>query len=361
MAALSTPLQVGSNAPSETATRLLSSMTPPVHESHSQPEMFSTPRLGTLASGSTSSRPQQSTFLQRNESFPKQTGEYKYIYRSESMTPDSDSRNFRDMNPYKVFTRNGSNHINDIAETLPAYRLPEGPENINRTATRIPFISPAESMEPTQVSSFPREHIPGTVQAELAEGRREGSELNALSFEPTPADFRDLMPLRRKLPFKQSSKSNRASILAPKPTAHLKTKKETNSKLSPQKQRPKTRAIRQESKYTDRGTSPKLLPGTPSRRGHGSRSRPSAITKIQDPQPRVRNPTSCKMSDAMLALANPSLLSMLNRTTSRLLDEYEKDIGSGCDKMACANFYYNQLYTLRFDFWCSKIKTKGLL
>lgn len=75
----------------------------------------------------------------------------------------------------------------------------------------------------------------------------------------------------------------------------------------------------------------------------------------------IEAPLSCRMPpyrevNSMLFVAEANSLDTLNETTWKILDQYESDLASGKNRFEIAQFYVENLYSARYDFWYAKLE-----
>ncbi|KAK2589884.1 hypothetical protein QQS21_012437 [Conoideocrella luteorostrata] len=61
------------------------------------------------------------------------------------------------------------------------------------------------------------------------------------------------------------------------------------------------------------------------------------------------------LPETAIMLTQPLILENLERESSPIFDQYEKDITQGCDAGQCAAFYLDRLHVLRRNFWHSEL------
>jgi hypothetical protein len=345
----------------EPVTKSLSSITPLTSQPHSQPSFSLAPNPGYCQNESLFPHISQSPSLYRSESLPVHKQSCQELNTPLENVPRVASNGLDEFNPYKVFYRLEKPQNYPITMDSPSIvPLNDSGDYVRTPATS--FVSPTTSAEyeSRHNTSSMQNSVEGNQgsRASTAETKTRKSSENL--HEKESVNFRDLMPLPRDLPFPRPGKRSKSSTLTSKPNGAPEKTSGKEPKTSMGKEATQNRAVRLSAKYTDRGTNPELLRGTPSRKILTPQLRLRKGTRNQSTTPvsKINKPANLT-SDAMLVLTEPGTLSNINEKTSKLLDQYERDTTTGCDELACAQFYSDQIHALRFDFWYSKISEMG--
>ncbi|KND88174.1 hypothetical protein TOPH_07192 [Tolypocladium ophioglossoides CBS 100239] len=179
-------------------------------------------------------------------------------------------------------------------------------------------------------------------------------------------NYRDHMPQRRDLPFKQHEpqatkervtnphgrKFRGSQGLAKSPDS------ENERKEAQVKRRRKTRTTTDQPRLQ---TSPNISASTSpnsrddSESSHGSLE--SARLPRSSPETCLSYPQSFNLdpSHPTVLVADAAVLRKVRNITSALLEQYESDVSRGCDEGICARFYLEQMQSSRRDFWLSQL------
>lgn len=73
-----------------------------------------------------------------------------------------------------------------------------------------------------------------------------------------------------------------------------------------------------------------------------------------------RNVGSVKQKADPIIFVTDEMLNEVNKTTSKILDQYEADLGRGCDEEEYAHFYCDRLLAARRNEWYSQLSKQGI-
>ncbi|KAL7946080.1 hypothetical protein V8C42DRAFT_322420 [Trichoderma barbatum] len=206
--------------------------------------------------------------------------------------------------------------------------------------------------QPRQISGYTGTNAYGSPDCQLTPPRSQETAtpldidtraidgIDASSRLPLAQDFRELMPQTRKLPFVKDSKT-----------------KASRSKLE---QKRADTEYRQSISNSDKLIG-EIVPLGLEMDSPGVSQvnlRPTSSGSI-DGQAEVF-PT-CHFSYEVdelppMLITDNVLLEKINQATSKLLDQFNADIGRGCDSIACTYYYLEQIDTVRRDFWLNQLK-----
>ncbi|WZH41666.1 uncharacterized protein QYS62_002621 [Fusarium acuminatum] len=211
-------------------------------------------------------------------------------------------------------------------------------------------------------------------------------------------EFRNLMPRPRKLPFESNTKHSTPggrlegqgniptdNKTAPKPRNYL------GSLGSPIKQRvvnPGKLSTPNHPSSIDEGAALRksaFITGTAQRPKRGDQGPVSMTTPTgRKPKEDTYRDANCQTEDTgavqdnpggplevsdlnshclnldiapCVVVTDPDMLKELNQATATLFEQYEKDIAGGGEKEQHAEFYLDQIWTRRRDFWLEKLQT----
>ncbi|PNY25462.1 Uncharacterized protein TCAP_04594 [Tolypocladium capitatum] len=189
-------------------------------------------------------------------------------------------------------------------------------------------------------------------------------------------NYRDHMPQRRDLPFKQNesqatkeavtnphARKLRGSQQLPKSPGSEDELKEPRVKRRRETRSTMDQPSLENNSKISASTSPNsrdVSESSPGSLESASLPRSSPETCLSYPQSFDPDP-----SHPTVLVADAALLREVSNITSVLLEQYESDVSSGCDEGICAQFYWGRMQSSRRDFWLSQLmgvnRGQGLL
>lgn len=306
---------------------------------------------------------------------PQQTASVP-IYSSPSFPP-SIPPDMAHLNPHNMFPgRNTNMHIPRVASPLRHSFCPEAQLSSTLNAGSVSdWFSPIISQSPINVEGFHTTVNPIPMDREKPQVDTSHSPKAGSQWPQSESDdFRDLMPQPRKLPFQSRPKR---SILQPDTIV-----RDEVQKLGPQAKRVKgvpnkttsNKEVRQfktqGSQTIDIGVNiPMQSTSAPLPNRLTPQSMPEEIpnTGARDAECQTEMPAYTNASqqvyqlqfpvaDPTVLIASPDVLRELDEATASLFEQYETDVANGRDSQLCAEFYLNQIYSKRRDFWLAKLE-----
>ncbi|POR34421.1 Uncharacterized protein TPAR_05394 [Tolypocladium paradoxum] len=221
-------------------------------------------------------------------------------------------------------------------------------------------VPPPQDCDPTQPPTTRRHSSDATasdVPAMDSETRHQSSS--------SSLNYRDHMPQRRDLPFKQrepqATKGRVTNPRARKPGGSQQLAKSPGSderKEARVKRRRKTHMTMDQSSLQ---TNPNISASTTPNSRDDSESSPGSLESARlpgsSPETCLSYPQSLNLdpSHPTVLVADAVVLREVSNITSALLEQYESDVSRGCDQEMCAQFYLERMQSSRRDFWLSQL------
>ncbi|RFU77135.1 hypothetical protein TARUN_5117 [Trichoderma arundinaceum] len=246
--------------------------------------------------------------------------------------------------------------------SLNATRSISAPSPLSNSWQQSTYMDPTTQGSSDYQESPPRSQDTG---ASLAGGSQATDDTEEFSPLQNTQDFRKLMPRTRSLPFVKDKKAKAAQVakIAISMSAQRQADKKTSQSRKTPRDSLRARHWKKDSPAEDSDTlaeerdptkSPEMDSSSPNFQIDSCSSSQPTISLADSP---LTVDSSFKAAELPTILAiDDALLEEVNQSTSKLLKQYNADIGRGCDGAACAQFYLEQIHIARREFWFNYLK-----
>ncbi|KAF4978183.1 hypothetical protein FZEAL_5398 [Fusarium zealandicum] len=281
------------------------------------------------------------------------------------------------LNPYNMFLGRGSNmHIPRVGSPLKhSFNSDNSPIQSSYSTRSVPSSPSMFSAANSQAHSYI-----ATAGSELPQSKRdyminiESSKQGAASVNwehalgpkgyggqglvhTEPEDFRDSMPQPRTLPFKTHTKRPASQQEPPHCNA---VRKNISSPARPIRARSLASEKSQPMAASSKVKSTTLAAFATATRNAGCQTDVAIEASALHNHTRISRTVqtsrpSVSSTDPMVIVTDPGTLRKLDRATAKLFEQYGADVASGCDQKISAQFYMDQVFAKRRDFWLTKL------